>query len=940
MPRRARRAGAGTNARKSAVDRVPAGRREKAEARQIEKEVSAVNAAAGKKWHLLTKEDAFSVFDSSAAGISQGEALARLREKGPNVIEEAGRVSAFSLLLDQFRSLLVIILIIATFISAALGEILDAGIILIIVILNAFLGFTQEWKAERSLEALKRLAAPRAKVIRDGMVSVISSTELVPGDVILLEEGDRVPADCRIVEQLNLKIDESALTGESTPVAKSERVLKADAPVAERQNMAFSGTTVVYGHCKALVVATGMETEFGRIAKSLATEEEPTPMQIKMNALGKELGKITLAVAAIIFIAGYLAGAGPVLMFLTAVSLAVAAIPEGLPAIVTISLARGVQKMAARNAIVRRLAAVESLGAATVICSDKTGTMTKNEMTVRRLYVDGKDIEVTGEGYSGRGKFYWEGKEIDATRLDDVKLLLGAGMLCNDAMADGGIVGDPTEAALIVSAKKAGIPDLRKEYPRLEEIPFDSRRKMMSVSVSIGSRKVTYSKGALEAVLEKCTHVLRGGKVQKLTSEDRENILAINRAYASKALRVLAFAVKKTAKDVKLTESGLTFIGLQGMSDPPRPETKDAIARCRLAGIKVVMITGDHRDTAVAIAKELGMLSEDPGAVATGQDLDRMSDDQLESSAEKIEVYARVTPEHKVRIAEALKKRGHIVAMTGDGINDAPALKKADIGVAMGISGTDVAREASDIILTDDNFSTIVAAVEEGRGIFDNVLKFIRYLLSCNMGEVLAIFAAMMASLALQNAAFLLLIPAQILWMNLVTDGLPALALGAEPHERGIMARKPRDPAEPILGRKNLLYILGVAVMMAFGAVGLFFLNAGTAAQTVAFTSLVFYQMAVAYSARSNDPLWKVGWTTNGKLLLAIASSIVLQLLIIFLPPLNPAFKTVPLSGMQWLEIVATSLAIFAVLETAKVLGRRRAEKPKLRVDVEGFDSA
>jgi len=930
MPRRAQRKLRRTGSRQ---------KKEQLIAKKVDEEVSAVNAAAEKKWHMMKAEDVLAVFDSSTDGLTTGEAVAKLKELGPNVIEERKRTSAASLFLGQFKSLLVIILIVATVIAAALGEVFDAGVILAIVILNAVLGFSQEWKAEKALEALKKLSAPKAKVIRDGGAIIVDSSGVVPGDVIMLSEGDKVPADCRIIEQINLKADESVLTGESVPVVKSEKILKKEAILAERSNMLFSGTTVVYGHCKAVVTATAMSTEFGKIAAGLSAEEEPTPLQIKLNTLGKRLGEIVLVISALIFLAGYFSGVDPVVMFLTAVALAVAAIPEGLPAVVTIALAQGVRKMAAKNAIVRRLSSVESLGAATVICSDKTGTMTLNEMTVRKLYVDGKVLEVTGEGYSSRGKFYFEGKEMEVSKMDDVKLLLASGIMCNDALADAGVLGDPTEVALIVSAKKAGFNDMRKEYPRLEELPFDSRRKMMSISAIVGKKKVAYAKGAVESVLAGCTHILRNGMVQRITSEDKERIMEVNGLFAQDALRVLAFAVKKMAREAKLSEGGLTFVGLQGMSDPPRPEVKDAIAKCKLAGINVVMITGDHRDTAVAVSKELNLASDEEG-VLTGAQLDQISDEQFESIVERVKVYARVSPEHKVRITDALKKRGHIVAMTGDGINDAPALKKADIGVAMGVTGTDVTREAADLILTDDNFATIVAAVEEGRAIFSNIGKFIKYLLAANIGEVLSIFATMLLALYFQNVALLMLLPVQILWMNLITDGLPAIALSTEHSHAGIMTRKPKDPREPILSRRTSGYIFGAAILMALGSVSLFFMNLANidAARTIAFTALVFYQMAIAYSVRSEKNVWKAGIFGNKKLLLAIAGSIVLQLAIVFIPALNTAFSTVPFGTDGWIAVIATAAVLFIILEAAKAVSGYRKSEPRMRVVAAGFE--
>ena len=866
-----------------------------------------------KDWHKLTVEECFQQLETSSRGLTQDEAEKRLVRFGSNEIKEKEKKPAWIEFLEQFNNILVIILIIAAAISAFLGEFVDAAVIFAIVILNAVLGFIQERRAEHALEALKKLAAPKSEVIRSGEIIQIDSKELVPGDVIILKVGYKVPADCRIIEEMNLKADEAVLTGESVPVEKHNKPVKDSMEIAERKNMLFSGTTVVYGNCRALVADTGMRSEFGKIAALLQQEQEiKTPLQEKLEELGKSLGIVVLVISSIVFAAGYLQGRDVLEMFLTAVSLAVAAIPEGLPAVVTITLAIGLTKMAKKNAIIRKLPSVETLGSTQIICSDKTGTLTMSQMTVKKLWVDGKIIDVTGEGYETIGEFIYHGRHVED---EGIKMLLSVGMMCNDAVIGKEIIGDPTEAALLVSAAKARLPDLRQKNKRVEEIPFDSERKMMSVICDVAGARVMYTKGAVEEVLKKCNALYVNGKIERLTEKDRKEILRVNDKFAENALRVLGFATKKLKSGEKAAEQDLVFVGMQAMIDPPRPEVKDAIQKCKKAGMKVVMITGDHRDTAVAIAKELEMLEKD-SVVLSGKEMDELSDEEFDNIVEKVAVYARVSPEHKVRITDAWKRKGAVVSMTGDGVNDAPALKRSDIGIAMGITGTDVTKEASHMVLIDDNFATIVAAIEEGRTIYDNIRKFVLYLLSCNIGEVIVIFSAILLNLPLP------LLPIQILWMNLVTDGLPALALGFEPAEPDVMNRPPRDPKERVLNKRALFVIVMVGVIMALGTLAMFYIELGRSsekeARTVAFTALIMAQMAIAVNLRSEKSILKINHLGNKKLLLAIASSIILQLIILYVPFFQPLFDTVPLDAQSWLEILFVTALIFIAVEIKK----------------------
>ncbi|MEM7815588.1 MAG: calcium-transporting P-type ATPase, PMR1-type [Candidatus Aenigmatarchaeota archaeon] len=872
-------------------------------------------------WNELSTKQVLEKLNSDEKGISEEESLIRLQKYGPNEIREEKKISKTEIFINQFRSTLVIILIAATIFSAAIGEIFDAAAIIAIVILNAIFGFVQEYKAEKAIEALKRLSSPESIVIRDGKKRTIPSRNLVPGDIVVLEQGTKVPADIRLIEVSELRIDESPITGESSPVTKKTQPIKASV-LAERKNIAWMGTIVTYGRGKGVVVETGMRTEIGRIASSVQEAgEEETPLQKKLAVFGKKLGIMILAICGIVALTGILRGNPVVDMIITGIALAVAAIPEGLPAVVTITLALGVHKLSKNNAIIRKLPAVEALGSTTVICADKTGTLTKNEMTVRRIWYPDKTVSVTGEGYEPSGKFLVSGKEIDPRKDKSIELILTAGTLCNNAELDKNngklkIVGDPTEGALIVAAMKAGLSNIESLYPRKQEIPFTSERKMMTTIHSYHNKTVVFSKGAPERILSICDYIYCSGKTRKLLPSDRKKILETNNKFTDEALRVLAIAYKEANAREREFEKGMVFLGLVGMIDPPRDGVKDDIATCKKAGIKVVMITGDHVNTAVAVAKEIGIIEKAEEKALTGEELDRLSDSQLEEIVEQVRVYARVNPEHKVRIVDALKKKGHIIAMTGDGVNDAPALKKADIGVAMGINGTDVAKEASDMVLADDNFSTIVAAVKGGRQIYDNIKKFIQYLLSSNLGEVLIVFTAMLIGFIDPHTGktIIPLTAIQLLWINLLTDGLPALALGADPPSKNIMERPPRNPKENILSKGMFTDMIIVGIVMLVGTLSLFAYNlpsGGQKAITVAFTTIVVFEMVRVQSVRAK---YKVGFFSNKKLLLAISSTILLQIIVIYLPFLQPIFETTPLDLADWIEITAVASSVMLVM--------------------------
>ncbi len=900
-------------------------------------------------------------------GLSTEEAKAHLAQYGPNKLVEAKGASIWRLFIEQFEDFLVLLLLGAALISLLLGEYVDAIAIMAIVIVNALLGVIQEWRAEQSLQALKRMAAPNAVVVRDGVQDTIAAQDLVPGDLVLLSAGNHVPADLRLAESVNLRIQEASLTGESTPVEKNAlAVLDSDIPVGDRSNSAFMGTLVTYGRGKGIVTATGMHTQFGLIAQMLtAVSSEETPLQRRLAQLGKVLGTGALAICGLVFLVGAMRDTqlamvlarGPLAylqtyqkqlleLFMTAVSLAIAAVPEGLPAVVTICLALGMQRMVRRHALLRRLPAVETLGTATAICSDKTGTLTQNEMTVTQVWADGKLYHVIGQGYTPYGEFRLDETAADVDQIRPLRLLLKGALLCNDARlerleaANGSVretwrmIGDPTEGALVVLAGKAALwrDEVEKAEPRVAEVPFDSETKRMTTIHAVEGHEApfrAYVKGAPDMLLELCSRVQSDEGSVPLSTEFRQCIMQANDALASQALRVLAIAyqplqTKETDGLDWTRDRDLVFLGLTGMIDPPRPEVRAAVDICRAAGIKAVMITGDHKDTAVAIGKELDFFDED-GLTLTGAELDKMDDQALRAVVNRVDVYARVSPQHKVRIVDALKHVGHVVAMTGDGVNDAPALKRADIGVAMGITGTDVAKETADMILTDDNFASIVSAIEEGRIIYSNIRKFVYYLLSCNVGEIMIIFLAMLVGLPLP------LRPIHLLWLNLVTDGLPALALGLEAGEPGIMTRPPRPAREPIINREMALSTVVQAIAITATTLVGFLLglrlypDSLTSAQTIAFVTLISAELFRASTSRSERyPLLRLGLFSNKYMVWATLSSFALMLGVVYLPLFEPIFYTHELPLTDWLYILPLTLVPSVAAELTKWLLSRR----------------
>jgi len=916
------------------------------------------------KWHTIESEEVLRGLHSGLHGLTTEEAKKRLTQYGYNELREKKRRTAFQMFLDEFRDVFMLLLIVATIFSIIVGyyETLmeptkgfletytDAITIGVIVILCALAGFVQEYKAEKAVEALKKLTAPEAKVVRDGREVTIPAREVVPGDILVLETGDRVPADARIIEAVELKTNEAVLTGESTPIKKEVTVVKEDAPISERKNMVYAGTHIVYGRGKAVVVATGINTEFGKIAEMVQTaEEERTPLQRKLDRFASKLAKLVVGVCVLIFaleafevvMYGWKVE-GFIQAFMSSIALAISAVPEGLPAIVTITLALSAREFAKRNAIVRRLASAETLGAVTVICSDKTGTLTKGEMTVRKIYVNDKVIEVTGAGYEPKGEFIIDNDAIKPE--EDLSLLLRIGALCNNARIERNgqnntwrVVGDPTEGALLVSAAKAGIKleELEKLYPRIGEVVFTSERKRMTtLHTTPEGTKVAYMKGAPEVVLERCNRVLVNGKEVKLTEKTKRKILEINDKFANEALRVLGMAYKMLPEGIrdfneKTVEEGLVFVGLQGMIDPPREEAIEAIKTCQEAGIKTVMITGDHKLTAVAIAKEMGMMQEG-NIVLTGEQLDKMTEEELGKIVENVTVYARVSPEHKLKIVNALKARGHIVAMTGDGVNDAPAVKTADIGVAMGITGTDVTKEASDLVLTDDNFATIVKAVEQGRTIYDNIRKYARFLLACNFDELLVIGTfAILGGIFGEEMFPLPLLPAMILWINLVTDGAPAVALALDPPEKGVMKRKPRKPEEGIL-HGMLAFIIASFILQSAGTFLVFALEYyvwpahrfGTRAtlneaRTATFVQAAMFELFVVWNCRSETrSVWRMGKDAfkNKYFVISDILGVILTLAICYIPVTQQMFHLVPLTPMDLLYVIGVSSWGFLVL--------------------------
>jgi len=896
-------------------------------------------------WHAEDIDAVYEHLGTGRDGLDGEEAQRRLEIYGPNELKEEKKVTPLELLIGQFKSILVIILVFSALVSAYISYVegeayTDTYVILIIVIMNAILGFVQEYRAEQAVEALKKMVSPHVLVLRNGREDSIDSKNLVPGDIVLLEAGSRIPADSRLIEAANVQVDEAALTGESTPVTKSLDVLGPDVMVGDRKNSVFMGTVVTGGRAVAVVTETGMNTEFGKIAGMVqAIEVEEPPLKQKMEKMGRQLGAISVILCIWVFLIGVFVHKLELeQMFMTAVSLAVSAIPEGLPAVLTITLALGVSRMAKQKAIVRRLASVETLGSTTVICSDKTGTLTRNEMTVRQIAYGDFVVDVSGTGYAPDGEFTRYGEPVDPRSDGNIDLLLRIGYLNNDAhlQENGGewvVYGDPTEGALTVLGVKAGLgEDVKESYPRVWEFPFDSTRKMMStIHTPPGGGKIAYVKGAPEIILERCTNIIQDGEIRLIEATDREQAVFSMQGMAGDALRVLAMAYKELpAEDAEYEmediEANLTYVGLAGMIDPAREEVPPAIGICRQAGIKTVMVTGDHRLTAVAIAKDIGMLkAETPESVMTGTELEELDDDRLDEVIEDVQVFARVSPEHKMRIALSLKRNGHIVAMTGDGVNDAPALKAADIGVAMGIKGTDVTKEASDMVLEDDNFATIVKAVQGGRHIYDNVTKYLRLMLAANFDEFIEITVVTLLGLPIP------FLPIHVLWVNLVTDGLPAVALSIDPPDPDLMKYPPRDPNEGLLTRfwRFILFAALVDFISDFLPFMWTYATTGSAVQarTVAFTSIVFFEFFLAYQCRSEThhifSLGLKGWTENKMLFVSIMVSLAMQLAILYIPALNPIFKVAPLTGFQLFLCFLGSLTAFLIIP-GKLIPRRR----------------
>ncbi|MBU2639510.1 MAG: cation-translocating P-type ATPase [Nanoarchaeota archaeon] len=856
-------------------------------------------------------ESLYKSVNTSIHGLTSKAVSKKLEKFGKNEIKKITHFSKLKIFLRQFTDPLVIILIIAVILSLLIPivknsgsleikETYDAIFIGIILLLNAFLGFAQEYKAEKSVELLKKLSVPKSTVYRNNKLIRIDSSELVPGDIILFSAGDRITADARIIESTNLRLDESALTGESRPVTKNSGIIKNKVGLAEQYNILFSGTTIVNGSAKALVVATGMETEIGKIATLVqSVEEVRTPLQKRLTHLGKWLGIIVITIAFIIVLAGLFNNLPLAELILIGVSLAVSAIPEGLPAVITVTLALSVNAMIKRKALIKQLKAIETLGNISVICTDKTGTLTKNEMTVSELFVNNKTFQVTGSGFSTKGDFYHNNKKISPKEL---KLLLEISANCNNASLPN--IGDPTELALLVSAAKANIKNSLK---RIKEIPFDSVKKYMITTHEVNNKKIDYIKGAPEKLLTICKYININNKIIKLTSSQKKLILDKNKKMAENALRVLAMAYKIGSKTI--------FVGLQGMIDKPRKEVKNAIQLCKKAGIRVIMITGDQKLTAEAIAKNIGI----KGAAIEGKDLDRLSDKELKDTLKNINIFARTNPEHKVRILNILQKEKEVVAMTGDGINDAPALKKADVGVAMAIKGTDIARDASDMVLMDDNFNSIVQAISHGRTVYDNIKKFIKYELSVNFSELFLILTAILIKLPLP------LLPLQILWINLATNGLPALALSVEKQEKNVMERKPRNPEESIF-KDMKLYLFFGTLFLFLASLFIFTttLDNLDKARTMALSVSVCYQLLFVFACRSNESLFKIGILSNKKLIYAVLITFLAHLAILY-TKLNTVFNVTPLTINDWIKVLILASSGLVIFEISKLL------KPILR---------
>ncbi len=892
-------------------------------------------------WHSLTADETLEKLKSGKEGLSSEEAERRLSQFGPNQLEEIYKPSKARIFLRQFENYLIIVLLAASAISWIAGETTNAYVIVGIIFFISLIGFVQEYKAERAMEALQEMVAPEANVLRaGGRMSRIPVRDLVPGDVVYLEAGDKVPADCRVIEETSLQVVESSLTGESVPEKKGVEAVAEETPLADRTNMVYMGTIVVYGNCRAAVTATGTDTELGRISGLVQKRPEDPPIKIKFQQLAKQLALVVLAACAIIFAVEVYRGSPVLETLIIAAALAVAGIPESLPFVTTITLAYGTQIMAKKNAIIRRLPAVETLGSTTVICTDKTGTLTRGEMMVRRIWTT-RDVEVTGSGYDPAGSFILDGKEVDPKEDRHLTALLVAGALCNNSKLEEGpegghrVIGDPTEGALIVAASKGGrlglvMDEVEGWYvSEVVEFPFDSEMRRMTTVHESPEGLTVSMKGAPETVLNFCSRIMRDGTEEPITSEDRLQALAAADDMAGRGLRVLALAWKETEAGASLerdgVESGLTFLGLVGMMDPPREEAKEAIKVCKAAGIRPVMITGDHKLTASAVGRELGILAEG-GRVLEGTELENMSSEELSAVIEEVSIFARTTAEHKVRIVEALRNKGHVVAMTGDGVNDAPALRTADIGVAMGKTGTEVSKEASDMVIADDNFATIVSAVEEGRRIYANIRKASSYLLSCNFAEVMTIFIGVMLGLPVPLLAL------QILWINIVTDEFPAIGLAVEPAHSDLMKRKPRNPAEPILTRGLFIYTLGISAVIFVGTLGLYALSLEEGvpiegARTTVFAALVIFEIYNAYNSRSlRDSVFTMDPRTNKKLIAGLAASTAGLLAAIYLPFMQKLFDTSPLGAESWAAIVLAASVVVVVAEIFK-----RRELPERR---------
>ncbi|MBI4438827.1 cation-translocating P-type ATPase [Candidatus Woesearchaeota archaeon] len=874
-------------------------------------------------------KDVFLNAGSSKDGLSASEAKARLKRHGFNELVRKKRRTALKIFFEQFRNFLILLLLCASVLAVFLGDYVEAVGMICIAILSAILGFVQEYKAERAMEALKRISAPTGKVVRDGSEKKIPAREIVPGDVIVIESGDIVAADARLFEDSSLQVDEAILTGESVPSPKDTKKLKEGTEITERTNMVFMGTIVTYGKGRGVVTGTGMDTEFGKIALTIEEAEEPkTLLQNKFESLARQIGLVVIVLVGVVFVLGlsFQKEVSIARMLIFSISLAVAAVPTALPAIVTIGLALGASSMAKRNVIIKKLPATESMGSVTVICSDKTGTLTKSQLSATRLFFDGNVIDVSGIGYEPKGEFKHGTEKMDKKSLE---FMLRIGYLCNNAklVEKGGrwdIIGDPTEGALVVLARKGRLDEkaLSRRLSVVKELPFSSERKMMTV---IAGRKrkpervCAYVKGAPDVVLKKCARIYDSGRIRSLTKRDRESILSVNESFAEDALRVLGLACRDMPAggkyEIEGVERDLVFVGLVGMIDAPREEVAAAVKQCEDAGINVIAITGDHPVTAKAVADRIGLLKKDD-LVVTGEYIDRLNDSELMEKLGRIRVVARALPGHKLRMVKLLKKQGHVVAMTGDGVNDAPALKTADVGIAMGITGSDVAKEVSKTVLVDDNFASIVNAISEGRNIYDKIIKSSRYLLSCNLGEIITVFLAIMLNLPLP------LVPLQILMMNLLTDGLPALGLGMEGAEEDVMKRSPRNPKESLFTNEMLILTLIFGIVMGIGTLFIFntYLDRGEeVARTAAFTTLVLFEMFAVVGSRSLYPFRKLNIFTNKWLLLGILASVSIQVAIVNWGPLQAIFSTVSLSSSDWLRIVTISSLGFFVMELGKV---------------------